>query len=176
VESLGATFIEVEGAEDLEDEGGYAKEASKEFLERQREEVARRVAEAHIVITTALIPGRAAPVLVPEEMVQSMQEGSVIVDLAVESGGNCTLSQAGEVITAHGVTIVGTRNLPATVPADSSNLFAKNVLALMKPFINEGELALDFEDEVIAGCALTHDGAVTHDQTSELLSSDEVKA
>ncbi|MCH2107334.1 MAG: NAD(P)(+) transhydrogenase (Re/Si-specific) subunit alpha, partial [Planctomycetes bacterium] len=176
VESLGATFIEVEGAEDLEDEGGYAKEASEEFLARQREEVARRVSEAHIVITTAQIPGRAAPVLVPEEMVQSMQEGSVIVDLAVESGGNCTLSQAGEVIAAHGVTIVGTRNLPATVPADASNLFAKNVLALLKPFVAEGALTLDFEDEVIAGCALTHDGAVTHAQTTELLSNNEVKA
>jgi len=176
VESLGATFIEVEGAEDLEDEGGYAKEASEEFLARQREEVARRVSEAHIVITTAQIPGRAAPVLVPEEMVQSMQEGSVIVDLAVESGGNCTLSQAGEVITAHGVTIVGTRNLPSTVPADASNLFAKNVLALLKPFVAEGALSLDFEDEVIAGCALTHDGAVTHAQTLELLSNNEVKA
>lgn len=177
VESLGATFIEVEGAEDLEDEGGYAKEASEDFLQRQREEVARRVSEAHIVITTALIPGRPAPVLVPEEMVKSMQEGSVIVDLAVESGGNCTLSQAGEIITAHGVTIVGTKNLPATVPADASNLFAKNVLALLKPFIAEGALSLDFEDEVIAGCALTHDGAVTHAQTTELLSNNyEVKA
>ena len=128
------------------------------------------------MITTALIPGRPAPVLVPEEMVKSMQEGSVIVDLAVESGGNCTLSQAGEIITAHGVTIVGTKNLPATVPADASNLFAKNVLALLKPFIAEGALSLDFEDEVIAGCALTHDGAVTHAQTTELLSNNEVKS
>jgi len=176
VESLGATFIEVEGAEDLEDEGGYAKEASEEFLQRQREEVARRVAEAHIVITTAQIPGRAAPVLVPEEMVRSMQDGSVIVDLAVESGGNCTLSKPDEVVTEHGVTIVGTKNLPATVPADASNLFSKNVLALLKPFIAEGALTLDFEDEVIAGCVLTHEGAVTHAPTAELLSNDEVEA
>ena len=176
VESLGAKFIEVEGAEDLEDEKGYAKEASAEFLERQREEVARRVKEAHIVITTAQIPGRAAPVLVPDEMVQSMQEGSVIVDLAVESGGNCTLSKAGEVVKEHGVTIVGTKNLPATVPADASNLFAKNVLALLKPFIDEGAMTLDFEDEVIAGCALTHDGAVMHEPTVALLSNAEVKA
>ena len=176
VESLGAKFIEVEGAEDLEDEGGYAKEASEEFLERQREEVARRVAEAHIVITTALIPGRTAPVLISEEMVESMPEGSVIVDLAVESGGNCALSEAGEVVEAHGVKIVGTKNLPATVPADASHLFSKNVLALLKPFISEGVLTLDHEDEVIAGCKLTHEGVVTHAPTAELLTNDEVKA
>ena len=177
VESLGAKFIEVEGAEDLEDEGGYAKEASAEFLERQRAEVARRVAEAHIVITTALIPGRTAPILVTEEMVRSMPEGSVIVDLAVESGGNCVLSEAGEYVRAHGVTIIGERNLPATVPADASDLFSKNVLSLLKPFIVEGALILDMEDEVIAGCCLTHAGELCHAPTAELLSaSAEVKA
>ncbi len=176
VESLGAKFIVVEGAEDLEDEKGYAKEASAEFLERQREEVARRVAQAHIVITTAQIPGRTAPVLVPDEMVKSMPEGGVIVDLAVESGGNCTLSKPGEIVKEHGVTIVGMTNLPATVPADASGLFSKNVLALLKPFIAEGALTLDFEDEVIAGCALTHGGVITHDRTASLLSNVEVKA
>lgn len=177
VESLGAKFIEVEGAEDLEDEGGYAKEASAEFLERQRAEVARRVAEAHIVITTALIPGRTAPILVTEEMVRSMPEGSVIVDLAVESGGNCVLSEAGEYVRAHGVTIIGERNLPATVPADASDLFSKNVLSLLKPFIVEGALILDMEDEVIAGCCLTHAGELCHAPTAELLSaSAKVKA
>lgn len=177
VESLGAKFIEVEGAEDLEDEGGYAKEASAEFLERQRAEVARRVAEAHIVITTALIPGRTAPILVTEEMVRSMPEGSVIVDLAVESGGNCVLSEAGEYVRAHGVTIIGERNLPATVPADASDLFSKNVLSLLKPFIVEGALILDMEDEIIAGCCLTHAGELCHAPTAELLSaSAEVKA
>lgn len=176
VESLGAKFIVVEGAEDLEDDKGYAKEASEEFLQRQREEVARRVAGAHIVITTAQIPGRTAPVLVDDEMVKSMPEGSVIVDLAVESGGNCTLSKAGEIVKEHGVTIVGTTNLPATVPADASGLFSKNILALLKPFVAEGTLTLDFEDEVIAGCALTHGGAVTHERTAALLSNVEVKA
>jgi NAD(P) transhydrogenase subunit alpha len=177
VESLGAKFIEVEGAEDLEDEGGYAKEASAEFLERQRAEVARRVAEAHIVITTALIPGRTAPILVTEEMVRSMPAGSVIVDLAVESGGNCVLSEAGEYVRAHGVTIIGERNLPATVPADASDLFSKNVLSLLKPFIVEGALILDMEDEVIAGCCLTHAGELCHAPTAELLSaSAKVKA
>ena len=172
VESLGAKFIEVEGAEDLEDEGGYAKEASAEFLERQREEVARRVAEAHIVITTALIPGRPAPVLVTEEMVKSMPEGSVIVDMAVESGGNCALSEAGEIVRAHGVTIIGERNLPGTVPADASKLFSKNVLSLLIPFLADGALSLDMEDEVIAGCSLTHEGEVRHAPTAELLSDE----
>ena len=105
-----------------------------------------------------------------------MREGSVIVDLAVESGGNCALSEAGEVVEAHGVKIVGTKNLPATVPADASHLFSKNVLALLKPFISEGVLTLDHEDEVIAGCKLTHEGVVTHAPTAELLTNDEVKA
>jgi NAD(P) transhydrogenase subunit alpha len=171
VESLGGRFITVPGAEDLEDEGGYAKEAGEDFLRRQREEVAKRVAEADLVITTAAIPGRPAPKLVSEEMVRSMRPGSVIVDLAVETGGNCVLAKPGEIVEVEGVTIVGTRNLPGTIPTHASELFAKNVLNLLKPFVkDEGRLELDFEDDVIKGCVLTRDGAVTHEQTAKALS------
>ena len=172
VESLGASFIEVPGAEDLEDERGYAKEASPEFLEKQRIEVAKRVAEADLVITTAQIPGRAAPRLVSEEMVQSMGAGSVIVDMAVESGGNCALSKLGEVVQAHGVTIVGVVNLPGSIPTHASELFSKNILNLTKPFFQEGgSLELDHEDEVIAGCLLTHAGELRHARTIELFNT-----
>ncbi len=170
VESLGAKFIDVPGAEDMEDEGGYAKEADEDFLRRQREEVAKRVAEADIVITTALIPGRPAPKLVSGDMVRSMRAGSVIVDIAVETGGNCELSKCGEIIEAEGVTIVGTPNLPATLPVHASELYAKNIYNLLKPFISEeGALELDAEDEVIAGCTLTRDGELIHERTRALL-------
>ena len=170
VESLGARFIEVPGAADMETAGGYAKEASEDFLRRQREEVAKRVAEADLVITTAQVPGRAAPRLVTEAMVRSMKPGSVVVDLAVESGGNCELSRLGEVVQAHGVSIVGVPNLPATVPQHASELYARNVLNLVKLFVDkEGAMAREFTDEVLAGCLLTHAGEVRHGPTAELL-------
>jgi NAD(P) transhydrogenase subunit alpha len=158
VESLGARFIDVPGAEDMETAGGYAKEVGEDFLRRQREEVAKRVAEADLVITTALVPGRPAPKLVSEAMVRSMRPGSVIVDLAVESGGNCELTSPGEVVVRHGVTLVGTSNLPATVPLHASELYAKNVLNLVKLFVDkEGRMATDFEDEILAGCLVTRE-------------------
>ncbi len=173
VESLGARFIDVPGSEDLEDERGYAKEATPEFLERQREEVAKRVAEADLVITTAQVPGRKAPVLISADMVRSMQPGAVIVDMAVESGGNCELSEAGKVVEAEGVTIVGFKNLPATVPFHASELFAKNVHSLVKLFLKEeGALEPDWEDEVLAGCRLTHAGEVHHEPTKEALAGE----
>lgn len=170
VQSLGASFIEVPGAEDMEDERGYAKEASEDFLRRQREEVAKRVAEADVVVTTAQIPGRAAPVLVSDEMVESMKPGSVIVDMAVESGGNCTLSRVGETVVHKGVSILGPANLPASLPADASDLYSKNVLALTKLFVGEeGKLELNLEDEVLAGCLLTHEGKIAHEATAKVL-------
>lgn len=169
VESLGARFIDVPGAEDMEDKGGYAKEQSEDFLRRQREEVAKRVAEADLVITTALVPGRRAPVLVSADMVRSMHPGAVIVDMAVETGGNCELSELGQVVEREGVTIVGVANIPATVPQHASELYARNVLNLIKPFVGEGgQLALDFEDEVLAGCRLTADGKIHHEPTAKL--------
>jgi H+-translocating NAD(P) transhydrogenase subunit alpha len=170
VESLGGRFIDVPGAEDMETAGGYAKEVSPEFLEKQRAEVAKRVADADMVITTALVPGRKAPRLVSRAMVESMRPGSVVVDLAVESGGNCELSVLGEVVTHRGVKIVGLPNLPATVPLHASELFAKNVLNLVKLFVDkDGKMATDFADEVLAGCLLTHAGEVRHAPTAQSL-------
>jgi len=171
VESLGGRFITVPGAADMEGAGGYAKEQSEDFLKRQREEVQKRVAEADLVITTAQIPGKKAPVLVDEAMVRSMRPGAVVVDLAVESGGNCAFSKLDEVVEREGVTIVGLGNLPASVPQHASELYAKNVLALVKLFVDkEGKLALnDFKDEILAGCRLTHAGDVGHAPTAEAL-------
>ncbi len=171
VESLGGKFIEVPGMEDLEDESGYAKEASEDFLRRQREEVAKRVAEADLVITTAQVPGKRAPRLISDEMLRSMKAGAVVVDLAVESGGNCEGSRPGEIVELHGVKIVGKRNLPATVPTNASELYAKNVLSLCRLMLaDEGELKIDLEDEVLRGCLLTHEGRVEHGPTQDLLS------
>lgn len=160
VESLGARFIEVEGAEDLEGAGGYAKEAPAEFLARQRAEVAKRVAAADAVITTALIPGKPAPKLVSEEMVRSMRPGSVLVDLAAEQGGNCELTVPGEVVERHGVRIIGHRNLPALVPFHASDMYARNILNVALHLFPKGATTLDFEDEITAGSVVVHDGAV----------------
>jgi NAD(P) transhydrogenase subunit alpha len=172
VESLGASFISVPGAADMEGAGGYAKEQSAEFLARQRAEVARRVAEADLVITTAQVPGKPAPRLVDQDMVQAMKPGAVIVDLAVESGGNCALSEPGRVVEKGGVTIVGLANLPASVPQHASELYARNVLALVKLFLDkEGRLAPDWTDEVLAGCRLTHAGEVHHAPTAQALAA-----
>jgi NAD(P) transhydrogenase subunit alpha len=170
VESLGASFITAPGASDMEGAGGYAKEQSAEFLQRQREEVAKRVAEADLVITTAQVPGKKAPVLVSAPMVRSMKPGAVIVDLAVESGGNCELSEPGLVVEREGVTLVGLANLPATVPQHASELYAKNVLALVKLFADkDGRLAPDWNDEILAGARLTHAGEITHAPTAQAL-------
>jgi len=170
VASLGARFIDVPGMEDMEGAGGYAKEQSAAFLERQRAEVAKRVAEADLVITTAQIPGKKAPLLVDEAQVRSMHPGSVIVDLAVETGGNCELSELGQVTEKHGVTLVGLANLPASVPRHASELYAKNVLALLLPFVGPGgSLAWKEDDEVWQGACLVHRGAVRHAPTAQAL-------
>jgi NAD(P) transhydrogenase subunit alpha len=169
--SLGAKFIDVPGMGDMEDKGGYAKEQSPEFLEKQRVEVAKRVADADLVITTAQIPGRPAPRLVSRAMVESMRPGAVVVDIAVESGGNCELSKLGEIVEHNGVRIVGVPNLPATAPQHASELYAKNVLNLIKLFVQkDGSLNTEFKDEVLAGCLLTHGGEITHKATAEAYS------
>jgi NAD(P) transhydrogenase subunit alpha len=161
----------------MEGQGGYAKEQSPEFLERQRQEVHKRVAEADLVITTALIPGRPAPRLVSRAMVESMKPGSVVVDLAVESGGNCELSRLGEVVDHRGVKIVGFANLPASVPYHASELYAKNVLNLVKLLVKkDGTLDSTFQDEVLAGCLLSHGGEVVHKATAEALLAAGAKA
>jgi len=170
VESLGGRFIEVPGLADLQDAGGYAKEASAEVLAKQREAVGKKVAEADVVITTALVPGRPAPKLVSADTVRTMKSGAVIVDLAVEAGGNCELSELGKTVEKHGVTIIGIPNLPATVPVHASELYSKNVLNMVKLFVDkQGALATDFKDEVLAGALLTHRGAICHEATAKAL-------
>lgn len=164
VESLGAKFIDVpyetaEEKEAAEGVGGYARPMPQSWLDRQKTEVAKKVAAADIVITTALIPGRAAPVLVTEDMVKSMKAGSVIVDLAAPAGGNCPLTEAGKTVIKHGVTLVGETNLPALVAADASSLYARNVIDFLKLVINkEGQFHVDLEDDIVKACLMCRDG------------------
>ncbi|MDE2401138.1 MAG: Re/Si-specific NAD(P)(+) transhydrogenase subunit alpha [Burkholderiales bacterium] len=164
VESLGAKFIDVpyetaEEKEAAEGVGGYARPMPQSWLDRQKVEVAKRVAAADIVITTALIPGRAAPVLVTEDMVKAMKPGSVIVDLAAAQGGNCPLTEAGQIVVKHGVTLVGETNLPALVAADASALYARNVLDFLKLVFNkEGQFHVDLEDDIVKACLMCRDG------------------
>jgi NAD(P) transhydrogenase subunit alpha len=141
--------------------GGYAKPMPPSWLERQKVEVAKRVAQADIVISTALIPGRAAPVLVTEEMVKSMKPGSVIVDMAAPAGGNCPLTEAGRTVTKHGVVIIGETNIPTLVAADSSSLYARNVLDFLKLVITkEGTFHVPMDDDIVAACLMTQNHEV----------------
>ncbi|TLS76840.1 Re/Si-specific NAD(P)(+) transhydrogenase subunit alpha [Mariprofundus erugo] len=160
VESLGARFVEVAADADAEDAGGYAREMDDDYKRRQAELIAHHAARADVIITTALIPGRPAPVLVTEEMVKSMKPGSVIVDLAVEMGGNCPLSELDAVVVRHGVTIVGVSNVPSLMATDASALYARNLLNFLAPMIDReaGELKINMDDEVIAAALLCRDG------------------
>ncbi len=164
VESLGAKFIDVpyetaEEKEAAEGVGGYARPMPQSWLDRQKVEVAKRVAAADIVITTALIPGRAAPVLVSEDMVKAMKPGSVIVDLAAAQGGNCPLTEANQTVVKYGVTLVGETNLPALVAADASALYARNVIDFLKLVINkEAQFHVDLEDDIVKACLMSRDG------------------
>lgn len=164
VESLGGKFVMVEDEETAaaETSGGYAKEMSDEYKAKQAALIAETLAKQDMAITTALIPGRPAPKLITEEMVKSMKPGSVIVDLAVEMGGNCDLSKPGEVVEAHGVKIVGHRNVPSRLAADSSALYARNLVHFITPLVQDGALAIDFEDEIVAESLVTKDGAVVN--------------
>jgi NAD(P) transhydrogenase subunit alpha len=166
VESLGGKFIDVpyetqEEKEAAEGVGGYARPMPASWLERQKLEVAKRVAQADVVITTALIPGRPAPVLVTEDMVKAMKPGSVIVDLAAPQGGNCPLTEPGQTVTKHGVILVGQTNVPALVAADASALYARNLLDFMKLIVSkEGGLNIDMQDDIVAACLMTQGGQV----------------
>lgn len=168
VESLGGKFVMVDSEEmkNAETAGGYAKEMSDDFKQRQAALIAETVKKQDIVICTALIPGRKAPTLVNDEMVYSMKPGSIVVDLAVEQGGNCTLSKAGEVVEVNGVKIVGHFNVPGRIATDASSMYANNLVNLMKLLVQPGEggatLNLDFNDEIIAAMVLTHEGQVVH--------------
>ena len=169
VQSLGGRFIELPLAESGEGQGGYAREMSSEFLRRQREIVTRHVAQADAVITTALVPGKPAPRLLTREMVEGMRPGSVVVDLAIEAGGNCELSQADREVAHRGVLVLAPSNLPATLPADASALYARNVTALLLHLHREGRIALDPGDELLAGAVLTHGGEVLNGAAAHLL-------
>jgi NAD(P) transhydrogenase subunit alpha len=166
IESLGAKFIDVPFETDEEREiakgvGGYARPMPASWLERQRAEVAKRIAQADIVITTALIPGRKAPVLVTAEMVQSMKPGSVIVDMAAEQGGNCALTEPGRTAVHHNVQIIGQPNLPALVAADSSALYARNCIDFLKlVFDKDGGFSINKEDDIVVACLVCHGGEV----------------
>jgi NAD(P) transhydrogenase subunit alpha len=166
VESLGAKFVMVEDEETkaAETAGGYAREMSDAYKKKQAELIAATIARQDIVITTALIPGRPAPVLVSEDMVKTMRAGSVIVDLAVEAGGNCPLSEKDKVVTKHGVTLIGYSNLPSLVAEDASLLYARNLYNFLAPLMaKDGSgLAINWDDEIVKGAALTRDGAVVH--------------
>jgi len=169
VESLGGRFIDFPMDESGEGEGGYARELTAEQLKAQQEIVRKKVVAADAVITTALVPGRPAPKLITKDMVEEMREGAVIVDLAVEQGGNCELSKSGEMVVAHGVTIIGHPNLPAATPADASLLYSRNIQAVLLNMLAEGEVVLNLEDEIVGDTLLTHNGEVRHGPTAKAL-------
>ena len=169
VESLGAKFIDIPVEEKMEDAGGYAKEQSEAFLNRQREIMGNHLAVADVAITTALIPGRPAPLLITEEMVGRMPLGSVIVDMAVAQGGNCALSEPGKTVVKDGVTIIGEINIPATMAIHASQLFSRNLLNLVTHLTEEGELKIDLEEPITDGALITHAGEYRHEQTKDLI-------
>jgi H+-translocating NAD(P) transhydrogenase subunit alpha len=168
VQSLGGTFIELP-LETQEGEGGYAREQSEEFLKKQRELIGEHIAKSDVVITTAAVPGRKAPLLVTAAMVKGMRPGSVIVDLAADTGGNVELTQPGVEVDVDGVTIFGTRNVPSTMPLHASQLFARNVMNLLLHLVKDGALALDFEDEITKGSCVTHGGKIVNERAKQLV-------
>ena len=179
VESLGGKFLEVdpEMEKEAQTEGGYAKEMPPEYFEKQKQVVAEHLKKQDLVITTALIPGRPAPKLVTAEMVASMRKGSVIVDLAVEAGGNCAGSQADKVVVKDGVKIVGYTNTPGRVPGNASSLFAKNLFNFIAPHVDKETktLSIDWEDETVTGTLVTRDGKVVHERVKGAMGSAPVK-
>jgi len=170
VQSLGAKFLELElEAAEAEDKGGYAKELGEEFYRKQREMMGRVLAETDVVVTTAAIPGKKAPILVTAKMVAGMPPGSVIVDLAAERGGNCELTRPGQTVVEHGVTILGPVNLPSDVPYHASQMYAKNISTFLLHLVDEGQVKLDTEDEIVAGTLVARDGEVVHPRVAQLL-------
>lgn len=169
--SLGGKFIDLPMQESGEGVGGYAKEVSADFLRRQQEIIHAHISAADVVITTALVPGKPAPKLVSVDMVKAMRQGAVIVDLAVEQGGNCELSERDQTVTRHGVIILGPSNLPASMPGDASHLYARNLLALLLHVSQKGQVVLDTSDEIVRGALLTHQGQVTHEPTLKSLAA-----
>lgn len=171
VQSLGAKFLEAELDESAEDEGGYARALSEEKHQQEFDLIGGRLPDTDAVITTANIPGARAPVLITAAMAATMRPGSVIIDLAGESGGNCELSEYGKVVVRDGVIIVAPENLPSELPTHASQMYARNVTSFLQDIVEDGELKLDFDDEVVSGSCVTHDGEVVHARTRERLSS-----
>ena len=172
VESLGGKFVELELETDTaEDAGGYAKELGEDFYTKQREMMLSVVAESDVVITTAAIPGKKAPILVTREMVEGMQRGSVIVDLAAERGGNCELTVPGERVDHNGVTILGPLNIPSDVPYHASQMYSKNITTFLLHLVKEGEVVIDLDDEITRGTLITRDGSVVHERALDAAGS-----
>lgn len=170
VMSLGAKFIEVEGAADASKAGGYAVEQSEEFKQRQQQRLAESIAKADIIITTAQIPGKKAPVLITDAMLKSMKPGSVVIDLAAATGGNTAVTKNNETIVYEGVTILGNSNLASDMPSDASKLYGKNILNFLQLIITkEGALELNFEDDLVKGCCMAHEGAVANERVAALI-------
>ena len=171
VMSLGAKFIEVEGAADASKAGGYAVEQTEDFMNRQKAKIAESVAKADIIITTAQIPGKKAPVLITAEMMGAMKSGSVIIDLAAATGGNTDFTKNDETVVHNGVSIVGNSALASTMPSDASKLYGKNILNFLQLMINkEGAFNLNFEDDLVKGTCVVHDGKITNDRVNALMS------
>lgn len=162
VQSLGGKFIEVKGDDSVKMEGGYVKGVSEEFLQRQQALIAKHIAEADLVITTALIPGRKAPVLVTDDMVKSMRMGSVIVDMAVEQGGNCTMSEVNKTVVKNGVTIIGESNLPSLLPLNASDLYARNIATFLTHLSSKDGFKWEMDEEITKGSLIVHEGKAVH--------------
>ena len=172
VASLGGTFIDVPQDEDLTGEGGYAKEVDEDFLTRQRRILTENLEGAHAAITTAAIPGRPAPRLMTAEMVEAMPAGAVVIDLAAADGGNCELTNIEGMVEHGGVRVFPGHNLPSTMPAEASTLYANNITSFLALLAPEGEVTLDLDDEVVAGALLTHAGEILHERTADLVRGD----
>jgi NAD(P) transhydrogenase subunit alpha len=169
VESLGGRFLQVEGDDSVKVEGGYVKEVSEEYLKKQKEMINKHVADADLVITTAAVLGKKSPVLISKEMVDTMKNGAVIVDLAAESGGNCELTQVGKTIDHNGVTIIGERNLPGLLPQNASEMYSRNTTALLTYLATKDGFKWEMEDEITKGCLITHQGNLVHEATKNYL-------
>jgi NAD(P) transhydrogenase subunit alpha len=169
VESLGAQFIEMELVKNAETTSGYAKEMTEEFMKREREIIGDRAAQNHVVITTAQLFGKKAPILITEEIVKKMQKGSVIIDLAAEQGGNCEITEPGKNIRKHGVTICGVLNLPSTLPIDASSMYSRNISQFFKHLYNTDDRKLDFDDKITKSSCVTHNGEIVNDHVRKAI-------
>ncbi|BAU42199.1 Re/Si-specific NAD(P)(+) transhydrogenase subunit alpha [Leptolyngbya sp. O-77] len=171
VQSLGAKFVEVNLEEDTVAEGGYAKEISEAAKARSRQVITEHVKQADVIITTAQVPGKAAPILLTEEMVAQMKPGSVVVDLAAEQGGNCTCTEPGKDVVKNGVTIMGPINLPSSLPIHASQMYAKNLTSLLQLMVKDGELLLNFEDDIIASACVAYGGEIRNERVKAALAA-----